>query len=133
MRLIAVLSLVVLASHGCAPAGPKTHPVRGKVELAGAESVTLAGSHVEAALATDPTVRASGEILPDGRFALQTLHAGNVLKGAPAGRYQVRIVPSDDDRRARKAVALRFQQFGTSGLTLDVPASGEVTLRVASR
>src|SRR5262245_52307772 len=121
-RAAAVLLLVALASAGCGPGGPKTHPVTGKVELAGGDLSHLAGSHVEAALTGDPTVRASGEIQPDGTFTLETLHRGTVLKGAVEGSYQARIVPSDDDRRARTAVALRFQQFASSGLSFEVPA-----------
>ena len=76
MRVTFSVTLLSLAFTGCGPGGPKTHPVRGKVELAGADAAPLAGSHVEAALVSDPNVRASGEIQPDGRFSLQTLHAG---------------------------------------------------------
>jgi hypothetical protein len=133
IRTTAALLLVAAAASGCGRGGPRTHPVTGKVEIDGGDLSRLAGSHVEAALAGDPSVRASGEIGPDGRFTLETLHNGDLRKGAVVGSYQARIVPSGDDRRAAKAVARRYQQFASSGLTFDVPSKGEVTLRVTAR
>src|SRR4051812_2514305 len=102
------VALVGLASWfvvGCGPSGPKTYTVQGKVNLAGGEVQKLAGNHVEAALASDPTVRVSGEIRDDGSFSLETLRSGAVLKGAPEGRYQVRVVLADEgasDQRKRR-------------------------------
>jgi hypothetical protein len=131
------LTAALLGLAGCGPGGPKTYPVTGKVVLAGGDVAQLAGSHVEASLAGDPDVRASGEIRPDGGFALVSLHAGAVRKGAREGAYQVRLLLADDDpatrRRAAKAVAARFLRFDTSGLSLQVPASGDVTLQVSPR
>jgi hypothetical protein len=107
------------------------------VELTAGEVGHLAGSHVEAALDGDPSVRASGVVQPDGRFTLQTLHAGAVLRGAPPGKYRARIILSDEDRasrrRAAQALAPRFLQFQTSGLSFQVPSGGEVTLAVSRR
>ena len=42
-------------------------------------------------------VRASGVIEPDGRFKLETLQGGEVVKGAREGTYRVRLIldPSD--------------------------------------
>jgi hypothetical protein len=122
---------------GCGPGGPRTYPVRGKVELVSGNATALAGSTIEAALESDTTVRASGTIQEDGRFTLETLHAGVILKGAQEGKYQARIILADDDpatrRRAAKALARRFLQFNTSGLSFEAPASGEVVLRVSPR
>src|SRR5581483_11179116 len=105
------------AAAGCGRTGPKTYAVRGKVQLASGEVGQLAGSHVEAALVSDPIVRASGEIQPDGSFTLQTLHAGVILPGAPEGKYQARIILSDEGdsgrRRQRPPVGPRYRQFGT--------------------
>jgi hypothetical protein len=123
--------LLLCGLAGCGSGTPRTYPVTGTVELPGADLNPLSGSHVEAALATDPSVRASGEIQPDGGFMLETLHAGRILKGAPEGTYRVRIVPSDEGRaagRRRAALAPRFLRFETSGLTLQVPPEGTVTL-----
>jgi len=117
---------------GCGPAGPKTHPIRGKVQLANADVKVLAGSHVEAVLETDTFVRASGEIQEDGGFVLQTLHKGEILDGALEGRFQVRIILNDDDaklrRQAARAVAQRYLNARTSGVTLDVPTTNDVSI-----
>lgn len=130
-------SILLLAVLGCGQYGPKTHAIRGTVELAGAEVKLLAGSHIEAKLTTDPNVRASGEIQEDGSFHLETIHAGTILNGAPEGVYQVRLILGDDDRKARRqaarAVAPRFLAFQTSGLTLEVPTSGEITFNITPR
>lgn len=132
-----ILGVVLLGILGCGTGGPKTYPIQGNVTLQGSEVALLAGSHVEAALLSDPTLRASGVIEPDGTFRLETRHAGAVVPGAREGKYSVRIVLSDDDRnilkQAARAVAPRFFDFKTSGLTLDVPATGSVVLALASR
>src|SRR5262245_61851004 len=131
--VLAFLGLGGLA--GCGPAGPTTYPVRGKVELAGGDPRQLAGSNVEAALESDRTVRASGVIQPDGTFTLETLHAGVLRKGALAGTYRVRLILSDDDARSKRSAVLapRYLQFEKSGLSLKVPADGDVVLKVSSR
>jgi len=135
--LMANLGLAMLCVVGCGTKGPQTYPVRGKVELVGGDVSVLAGSHVEAALTSDPTIRASGTIQSDGSFALETIHAGDLLIGAREGRYAVRLVLSDDDRevrrRAAKSVAKRYLDFNASGLTFDVPASKELVLSVTPR
>jgi len=107
----------------------------GTVKLVGADVKVLTGSHVEAALISDNSVRASGVIEANGGFKLGTLHAGSVLNGAQAGKYQVRIVLADDDsqnqRRAANAIASRFLDFKTSGLEFDVPSRAGVTIELS--
>ena len=133
--LLALLGL--WSSAGCGPGGPKTYPVRGKIELAGGNVEHLAGSTIEAALESDTTVRAAGSIEPNGSFTLETLYAGVLRKGALAGNYKARIIPTEDGdaktkRLARAAVHSRFLQFH-SDLSFQVPAQGEVVLKVAPR
>jgi len=132
MAFVALMGIL-----GCRRGGPQTFPVKGKVELPGGNVSHLAGSHVEAILASDPKVRASGEIQQDGSFRLETLHNGRILPGAREGNYQVRIVLTDEDsasnRRAAKTIAPRFLSSTTSGLSLQVPPPGEVTLKVSQR
>ena len=94
--------VLALTLCGCGGGGPKTHPVAGRVEVTGGNPAPLAGSTVEVALDRDPTVRAFGEIQPDGQFELQSLHAGEVRAGIPEGTYAVRIIPNDEDPAARK-------------------------------
>lgn len=134
-RLLAAFGAAVLS--GCGAGGPQLRPVSGTVSLPGGDPAVLAGSAVEVALDTDPTVRASGTIGPDGRFRLETLRDGAVRTGAPEGTYKARIILGDDDpavrKKATKAVPARFQAFESSGLTFRVPADGDVTLAVATR
>ena len=78
--VVVVLSLFAIAGCG-GPAGPKTYPVKGQVQLAGGEVQVLAGHNVEAALEADSTVRAYGLIKDDGSFELETL-----LRRSPAKR-----------------------------------------------
>ncbi|AMV25315.1 hypothetical protein VT84_13020 [Gemmata sp. SH-PL17] len=133
--IAAALGLFVLA--GCNGNSPKTYSVSGKVALVGGDTQKLAGHHIEVALATDPTVRAAGVIGPDGTFSLETLHAGVVLKGAKEGQYQVRILPADEDDNGTKLkkppIAARHFKFESSGLSLKVPATGDVNLELSPR
>lgn len=139
MRTIitALVMAGLIAAVGCGPDGPKTYPVQGKIDLAGGDVGQLAGSTVEVSRTGDPDVRASGEIQADGAFTLETLHAGVIRKGAREGTYQARIILADDDpatrRRAAKAIDRRYLRFDTAGLALQVPAAGEVTLKVTPR
>ncbi len=134
VHAVVLAGVALFGVSGCG--GLKTYPVRGKVELVGGEVKQLAGNHVEAALQSDPTVRASGVIQPDGRFTLETLDAGVIRKGAPEGSYQVRIILSDEDKgswqQAVQAIDPRFLEFQTSDLSFQVP-TGEVTLKVSQR
>jgi hypothetical protein len=134
-RLLAAAALLALA--GCADGTPKVYPVTGKVTLSGGDLSKLAGHHVEAALEGDPNVRAAGIIAADGSFALETLYNGKILKGAPEGKYKVRILPADEDDDGKKLkkppVAKKHLTFDASGLSLQVPPPGEVTLELSPR
>ena len=134
-RLILVFVAAAAGVLGCGPAGPRTYPVSGKIDLAGGDPSALDGGHIDAALQGDPTVRAAGEIGPDGSFTLQTLQGGVVRQGAREGTYRVRIILDDaaSKRRPRRAIAPRYLWFETSGLSLQVPAESAVTLRAAAR
>lgn len=136
-RAAGVLAALALAGTVGCGGGPKTYPVQGKITLTGGDVSHLAGCTIEAALQTNPYVRASGEIAADGRFTLGTLHEGVLLTGAQEGPYQARILLSDDDRTARRlaarAVAPRYLDFRTAGLSFQAPAAGEVTLTLSPR
>src|SRR5437763_1783879 len=64
---IVVVTWALLGLVGCG-SGVKTYPVQGQVVLADGDISQLADSHLEFMLDSDPTVRASGKIGPDGRF-----------------------------------------------------------------
>jgi hypothetical protein len=128
------LAVVGVAAAGCGSAGPRTHPVAGRVELVGGGAGQLAGHHVEVARADDPTVRAAGVIGPDGRFRLETLAGGKVLPGAWEGEYRARLVLTDEgDGTKKPKLPRRYLDFKSSGLTVRVPADGEVTLTLATK
>jgi hypothetical protein len=121
---------------GCGDSGPKTFPVNGTIALPGGDASPLAGHNIEASLDSEPTVRASGVIEPDGRFKLETLQNGRIVNGAREGTYRVRLILSDDDaagrKLAKKAVPARYFQFDTSGLAFQVPTDADVKLEVKS-
>jgi predicted small lipoprotein YifL len=133
--ITAAVGLFALA--GCGESGPKTYPVKGKVALIGGDVQKLVGHSVEAALDGDTNVRATGIIGPDGTFTLETLQDGKIKKGAREGTYRVRIFPADEDDNGKKLrkppIAARHFKFETSGLSFQVPASGELNLELATR
>lgn len=127
----------VLIAAGCGRGGPEMHPVRGDVTLTGGDAGGLAGHHVEVVSESDPAVRASGVITAGGKFELETLHAGEIHKGVPAGRYRVRVLrgeEGDDGKRLpNPPVATRYLKFESSGLRLDVPAEAPVAFALSPR
>lgn len=118
--------LIAAAFVGCGPAAPGVHPVEGRFIASDGGDVGLLGGHiVEVRLESDPLVRASGEIAPDGSFKLETLHQGDIVEGAFEGAHQVRILLSDDDRErkaaASKALSQEMLDFEKSGLRIASP------------
>jgi hypothetical protein len=133
----AALVAAAVALTGCGSGEPRTYPIQGRLSVPNGDVAALAGGTVEAALDSDPTVRAAGTIEPDGSFKLETLRAGVIRKGAVAGTYKVRVILPDDDPAARKRAARtvhpRALKFETSGLILQVPATEDVRLELAAR
>lgn len=133
--LVAATGIVVFA--GCGGSSVKTHPVAGKIEIPSGDIKPLAGHTVEVALDSNPAVRAAGQIQDDGSFQLETLQGGSILKGAVEGTYKARIVLADDDigqrNLAAKAIPSRYLQFEKSGLSLQVPATENVSLKILRR
>lgn len=132
-----ILTGFVISMVGCQGNGPPTYTVKGDLQLEGGDISLLSGGTVEAALESDPTIRAAGEIKPDGSFTLETLQNGAMVKGAREGKFQVRIVLPDDDAKARrlaaKEIAPRFLSFDKSELSLKSPSSGEIKLKVSKQ
>jgi len=88
--LLTVCAAVALA--GCGGKGPslKTYPVTGTVTYDGK---AVAGATVAYVSKSVEAPRCTGVTDPDGKFSLATYAGGNqILKGAPAGDYQVTIV-----------------------------------------
>jgi hypothetical protein len=129
---VAVASCVL----GCSGDGTKTHRVRGRLEIAGGDVGLLAGSVLECMLTSNPLMRASGKIAPDGRFELETIHNGKVLPGALEGTYQARIILADEDdegvpKNRGNPVHARYLEFRSSALSITVPTSGDITISLS--
>lgn len=125
---LAACLLTCLWLAGCSDGGVKTHPVQGKVGLKDGDVALLTGSHVELRHETDETLRPSGKITAGGNFAVETLHQGQLLNGAPEGKYKARIILGDESdegvpKRPANLLHKRFLDFDTSGISLAVPAS----------
>ena len=134
-QLLFLAALLTLT--GCSQSGPAVHQVQGQVQLNGGDAAPLAGHMVEIQLATNPQVRASGEIKPDGNFQLESLLEGKIRKGAPEGKYNARIVLADDDVKVKQTAAAainpKFLQFNSSGLSIEVPSKEPVQLQIQRR
>src|SRR5262245_46016999 len=100
IRTTLTLALVLGAAAGCGDSG--THAVRGKVELPGGDVAQLAQAHVEFQLEGNPAVRADGLIGPDGRFEVQSLREGRLVRGMPPGTYRARLLFGDDAPARRR-------------------------------
>jgi hypothetical protein len=123
---------------GC-PSGSaiKTHPVEGTVALAEGDIGLLKGSHVDLRHVTDDTLRPSGKINEGGSFSLETLYQGQILPGAPEGKYKVRIGLADESddgipKRPPNLLHRRYLDFETSGLSIEVPG-GNYSLQLSRK
>jgi hypothetical protein len=137
VRALVIGSVALVLLTGCSGGGPKTHAVSGKVEVKDGDVAMLTGSNVEMMLETDETLRASGKIDAAGAFEVQSQIEGQLLKGAPEGKYKVRIVLGDESdegvpKRKGNPIHPRFLDFATSGLSFAVP-SGDYTVSLSKK
>ena len=127
----------LFGTTGCGPTGPKTHVVKGQVQLPDGDIKVLAGHALQVIQENNPQIQAYADIKPDGSFALETYDQGEIRKGALEGRYKARIVLADDDAEIRaqavRAVPPAYLQFETSDLTIEVPAKSDVKLPLVRR
>ena len=127
-RRAAFVAFAIVLLAGCPAASIKTHPIVGKVELKDGDVELLKGSHVELRQETDPLILPSGRITAGGTFTVQTLYQGEILSGAPEGKYKARIILGDESdegvpKRPPNLLHPRFLDFDKSGLTFTVPSS----------
>jgi hypothetical protein len=131
--IVAALSLVLLS--GCSSQSIKTHPVSGKVEIKDGDAALLVGSGVELKHESDETLRPMGNIDASGNFIVKTIHQGEILEGAPEGKYKARIILADESdegvpKRKGNPFHPRYLDFEKSGLSFTVP-SGEYNVSLA--
>jgi hypothetical protein len=131
------VGLLAVGLAGCGPAGPKTHPVTGKVVTAKADDLKLlVGQAVELQHTTEPETRGFGQIQPDGSFTISTYRQGVSLPGAVEGTHKARLMVDlgeDEDGRPRKRkwpFDRKYTQFEKSGWEVTVPTDGEVLLKL---
>lgn len=126
-----LLAFLLALAAGCSPQGLQS--LEGKVSYQGGGFV-FAGDTIELRSAANTSLRAFGEIKPDGTFKVDTLENGKVVTGAKPGTYEARIVISDDDyehkKLAAKSINKKYLRFEASGLSVTVPSSA-VTLTIS--
>jgi hypothetical protein len=132
-----VSAAVLFLLAGCSSQKIKTQPVAGKVELAGGDVAILTGSTIEFKSDADETVRPTGNMDSAGNFTMKTLYQGDIVPGAPEGKYKARIILGDESdegvpKRKGNPVHRRFLEFDTSGLTFSVP-SADYTVKLSAK
>jgi hypothetical protein len=133
--VLSALSIFLLV--GCSGPSVKTHAVTGKVEIKDGDAAILTGSGVELMHESDEFLRPSGNIDSSGNFTVKTLLRGEILPGAPEGKYKARIIladPNDDGVPKRKGNPIhpRYLEFATSGLSFTVPG-GDYTVTLSKK
>jgi hypothetical protein len=131
---LAVAAIVLLPLAGCnsAPAGPPTHPVRGRIEFVRGGTVEQL-NNVQATIVfqsvEDPSLRAYGEILEDGTFSLGSTKEGVPLSqpGVVAGEYRGWLAIDEEHRHL---VAPEFLRAEGSNISFTAPAAEEVVVKV---
>jgi len=120
-RFLPCFIVLAVTMNGCGgyTSSAPTYEVRGKVLLANGK--TLSAGRVTFVAADGLLPQASGEIQPDGDFALTTRNAGD---GAAPGKYKVRIEPVESKKRgkARPNFPVKYVDEDSSGLAVTVRA-----------
>jgi hypothetical protein len=139
MQLIKAASLLisgfalalVVGCRGASPrGGPKTVPVRGKINFTrGGDVKSLANreGRVEFQSIEQPSVRAVGAIEEDGSFTVSTITEEGGSVGALAGSHRVRL---DLDEQSTKLVAPQFLSFDKSGIVVKLPSEQPIEINV---
>ena len=104
-----------------------TYPVRGEVVFKDGSTLERGGRVVFQLVGSDPMITAKGYFESDGKFELTTYSKGD---GAPAGEYEVMVVPTvPDDKgemsereylKAMNPIDIRFKNAKSSGLKFTV-------------
>jgi hypothetical protein len=88
------LTVALALCLGCRPAGPpppKTYPVQGRVVFK--DGQPLAGGAVEFRQPDPAAPISTGEVGPDGTFALSCIVGNKKVDGAVPGTFQVTVMP----------------------------------------
>lgn len=130
IALCSLIAVLVGCSGSGAAKGPKTEAVSGKVIFTkGGDVKTLFDrqARIEFESVDQPGVRAAGMIESDGSFKVATVVEGGGSLGAVPGTHRVRFLL---DERDEKFVAPQFLDFKKSGITVTVPSSQQIEIKV---
>lgn len=139
-QVLVAISLIGMSS--CTESTLKTYPVQGYVVHTDGDVHQLIHSHVELMKDNDPSVHAHGEIGLDGRFTIHFVYEGELMTGAPEGRYLVRLILAEENpegcedtsnKLKRVPIHNRFLEFNSSGLSVVVPDSQDLFIAVSQR
>jgi hypothetical protein len=85
---------------------------------------------IELQSVSNPQHFAYGQLSEKGEFEVESLISGEIVRGAPAGKYRVRFIVSDDDIVHKKdllsKIDKRFLDYETSGWNVEVPGSNVI-------
>lgn len=132
LRLLRV-GLLLAAVGGCGPRATLV-PVRGRVVVDGKP---LANGSVMFQPTVGPAAR--GQIGADGGFELGTYRDGDGVRPGQAtvrvtSVVQVDVAPDQERPPGKSIIPLRYADFGTSGITVDVAAGMQpVTIELSSK
>ena len=126
-RFLIAFGLMV-GMAGCS--GQQQPSLTGKVVHKEASDIKFLSDSIELQSVSNPTQFAYGQLSETGEFSVESLIDGKIVKGAPAGKYRVRFVVSDDDIEHKKEllskIDKRFFNHELSGWNVDVSATSVV-------
>lgn len=122
--LFAALALLC----GCS-AGPKMHPVNGRITFPDGTPLPEGSIELQAKDAGARQWHPRAAVNKDGSFSVTTVIGDRERKGAPQGTYDVIVVSVTG--RGQSRIDPRFMDFATSGLTVTVqPGNNECPFEV---
>jgi|GEM_PF-1818280 hypothetical protein len=128
MQRFGIALLFAMGLSGCS--GQAQPSLTGKVVHKEALEIKFLSDSIELQSVSNPTQFAYGQLSETGEFSVESLIDGKIVKGAPAGKYRVRFVVSDDDIEHKKEllskIDKRFFNHELSGWNVDVPATNVV-------
>ncbi|MFZ4081648.1 MAG: hypothetical protein ACOYKN_10490 [Pirellula sp.] len=128
--ILKLLTGVLIASGVCGCSGEKQSALTGKVVYKDGSEMMFHSDSIELQSVSNPQHFAYGQLSEQGEFEVESLISGEIVRGAPAGKYRVRFIVSDDDIVHKKdllsKIDKRFLDYETSGWNAEVPGSNVI-------
>jgi len=132
MHVLYTLIFLLIFTLGCS--GSNYPTLNGKVIHRESPDLKFSSDSIELQSVSDPKLVAYGGLSESGEFAIESLVDGKIHRGAPAGKYRVRLLISDDDFEHKtllsRKIDPKYLSFELSGWTLEVPGTN-VSLEIA--